>query len=69
MIDPNWIVAAAGMVTAAEGGVVMFKKSETAPAAPTGGNGISGSEYLLGMLILAIAMLGAAAIIHHGLVA
>ena len=41
-----------------------------APPAPTVVvNGISGAEYLFGMLLLAAAVLAAAFIIHHGLVA
>jgi hypothetical protein len=70
MVDPAWIEAAAASVAAAEGGVTMFnsKKAASTPAGPTVAvGGISGSEFMLGMFILALAVLGAALIIHHGL--
>jgi hypothetical protein len=69
--------AAGTGILAAETGVAMaFNKKaaeKTATAAPTPVNvtmnGITGTEYLLGMVLLALAMLGAALIIHHGLTA
>ena len=71
MTDPLWFEAAATMLLAAETGVGMhIKKAATAPASPTMVmNGISGQDFLIGMFILALAMLGAALIIHHGLTA
>jgi hypothetical protein len=71
--DPAAIEAAGTVILAAETGVAMAfssKKTASTPAGPTVVvNGITGAEYLLGMFLLALAMLGAAVIIHHGLVA
>jgi hypothetical protein len=73
MPDPAWLSAAAETAAAVEGGVTMFNKkagAKAAPAAPTVVvSGMTGTEFLIGVFILAIAMLGAALIVHHGLVA
>jgi hypothetical protein len=77
IINPEWIGAAAEAVAAAEGGVTVFRKKTEekvapaqAPTAPTVVvNGMTGQEFLLGMFILAAAILLAAAIVHHGLTA
>ncbi len=77
IINPEWIGAAAEAVAAVEGGVNVFHKKSAekeapaqAPAAPTVVvNGMTGQEFLLGMFILAAAILLAAAIVHHGLTA
>jgi hypothetical protein len=82
-IDPAWFEAAATGIVAAEGVPMHMhkKKAEaaaaTGPAAPTVVmNGISGQDFLMGvlmmtgaMLVLAVAMLASAAVIHHGLTA
>jgi hypothetical protein len=74
--DPAAIEAAGTVVLAAETGVAMLnrgKKAVPAPTTPTPVNvtisGITGTEFLIGIVILALAVLAAAAIIHHGLVA
>ena len=85
MINPEWIEAAADLASAVEKGVAMRgnrKPAEPAVAAavPTPVNftfnGLSGEDWMKGILImagavlvLAAAMLASAAIIHHGLVA
>lgn len=74
-VDPGWFEAAGTDAMAAKIGVDMLlhKKAESAaaatPAACVPASGITGAEFLLGMMILALALLGAAAIIHHGLTA
>jgi hypothetical protein len=74
--DPAAIEAAGTVVLAAETGAAMLNKGKKvvpAPAAPTPVNvtitGMTGTEFLIGIVILALAVLAAAAIIHHGLVA
>ncbi len=72
-VDPLWIEAAGTGILAAETGVSMIHNKKTASTAPPPStvveNGITGAEYLFGMFLLALAMLGAALIIHHGLTA
>ena len=74
-VDPGWFEAAGTDAMAAKIGVDMLlhKKAQsaapTAPAASIPAYGITGAEFLLGMVILALALLGAAAIAHHGLTA
>ena len=74
MFNPEWIEAAADVVAAIEKGVSMRSRKQpeatAAPPPPTVVvNGITGAEYLLGVFLLALAVLGAAVIIHHGLTA
>jgi hypothetical protein len=75
MFDPAWLSAAAETVTAVESGVSVFHKKTAerptaTPAAPTVVvRGMTGQEFLIGMIILAIAVLAAALIMHHGLIA
>ena len=73
-VNPLWVDAAGTAMLAVESGVAMLNRKpaeKTAAAASTPVNvvvqGISGQEFLMGMFILALAMLGAALIIHHGL--
>jgi hypothetical protein len=67
------VAAAADVAVAVENGVAMRrnKQSEAPPPAPppldSAAAGFSGSEFLIGMLMLALAVLGAALIVHHGL--
>jgi hypothetical protein len=75
-VNPLWVDAVGTAMLAAESGVAMLNRKsaeKTATAAPTPVNvvvqGITGQEYLIGMFLLALAMLGAALIIHHGLTA
>jgi hypothetical protein len=82
MVNPEWFDAAAATAAAVEGGVATFSRkpgdkavtpalATPAPvAAPTVVvSGISGQDFLLGMLILAAAVLAAALVLHHGLTA
>jgi hypothetical protein len=73
MFDPAWLSAAAETAAVVEGGVTMFNKKAGAKAAPTAPtvvvSGMTRTEFLIGVFILAIAMLGAALIVHYGLVA
>jgi hypothetical protein len=76
MFNPEWIDAAADVAAAVEKGVAMRNRKQAeaaatpAPPPPTVmANGITGAECLLGMFLLAVAVLGAAFIIHHGLTA
>jgi hypothetical protein len=73
-VNPLWVDAVGTAILAGETGVTMLKKKpaeKTATAASTPVNvevqGITGQEYLIGMFLLALAMIGAALIIHHGL--
>ena len=75
-IDPAWFEAAGTGILAAETGAAMRirKQAEVAATPPAAWppptlvvNGITGVEYLFGMCLLALAVLGAALIIHHGL--
>ena len=73
-VNPLWVDAVGTAILAAESGVAMLNRKpaeETATAASTPVNvvvqSITGQEYLIGMFLLALAMLGAALIIHHGL--
>jgi hypothetical protein len=77
-IDPTWFEAAGTGILAAETGAAMHIRkqaevADTPPPAPLPPtvvvNSITGVEYLFGMCLLALAMLGAALIIHHGLTA
>jgi hypothetical protein len=74
--DPAAIEAAGTVALAAETGAAMLgkgKKRVPAPAAPTPVNatinGITGQDLLIAVAILALAIIAAALIIHHGLVA
>jgi hypothetical protein len=78
MFNPEWIEAAADAAAVVEKGVAVRSRKHaeaaaTSPAAlspPTVVmNGITGAEYLFGAFVLALAMLGAAIIIHQGLTA
>jgi hypothetical protein len=78
MFNPEWIEAAADAAAVVEKGVAMrSRKQAEAAATPPAAlppptvvvNSITGAEYLFGMFVLALAMLGAAVIIHHGLTA
>jgi hypothetical protein len=82
MFNPEWIEAAADAAAVVEKGVAMRNKKqvEAAAAGPTAPtvvvNGISGQDFLMGvlilagtMLVIAAAVLVGAAIIHHGLTA
>jgi hypothetical protein len=72
MINPEWIGAAAEVAAAVEG-VAVFGKKQEAAAAPAAVPGyatttsLTPTIFLVGVAILAMAMLGAAVIIHHGL--
>jgi hypothetical protein len=75
-VIPEIIIAAAETAVAVEGGVSMFgngKKDGQAaapPAAPTVVvNGLSKQDFLIGICILALALLAMGVIIHHGLTA
>lgn len=74
-VNPLWVDAVGTATLAAETGVAMLKRKpdeKAAAAAPTPVNmvlGITGQEFLIGMCILALAMLGAAVIIRNGLIA
>jgi hypothetical protein len=85
MINPEWIEAAADLAAAVEKGVAMRGNRKpveavAAAAAPTPVNvnisGITRDDFLIGMLILAgavvvlaAAVLAHAAVVHHGLIA
>jgi hypothetical protein len=68
---PEIVTAAADVAVAVENGVAMSRRTKppdpSPPPPPTAAAGISGAEFLIGMMILALAVLGAAVIIHHGL--
>jgi hypothetical protein len=71
---PEIVTAAADVVVAVENGVAMRRNNNppgppAAPPAPVMAGGISGEAFLIGMMILAFAILGAAVIVHHGLAA
>jgi hypothetical protein len=66
-INPEWITASAEAVAAVENGIGMCdKKDKNAAATPATPSGITGQDFLIGMLILAAAMLAAAWIDHCG---
>jgi hypothetical protein len=83
MFNPEWIDAAADVAAVVEKGVAMRNRKQAeaaatpAPPSPTVVvNGISRDDFLMGVLImagavlvLAAAMLAGAAIVHHGLTA
>ncbi len=72
---PEIVTAAADMALAVENGVAMRRKPTeppsppAPPAASVAAAGISGTEFLIGMMILALSLVAAALIIHHGLAA
>jgi len=79
-LDPQWFEAGGTDALVVKAGVDMLshRKKNDAPAAPAPVaetraavvpvfSGITGTEYMLGMMVLALALLGAALIIHHGL--
>jgi hypothetical protein len=70
---PATVTAAADVAAAIENGVAMrrSKSPENSPTAPAlaAPAGISGADFLTGMMLLALALLGAAVIIRSGLVA
>jgi hypothetical protein len=71
--NPEDIKAAADVARAVEKGLAMrHKRPDPAPepsAAAVPFAGITGTQYLIGIAILSLALLGVAVIIHHGLVA
>ena len=73
IINPEWAAAAAEVALAAETGVAMRRKPEEKlppPPAPTVVmQGITGQVSLVGVMMLALAMITAALVIHHGLTA
>ncbi len=74
MIDPNWIAAGAGVASAAANGVTMLRKSgdKAAPQPPAPAvliRGVTSEALIMSALIIALALLAGALIIHHGLVA
>lgn len=77
-ITPDDVNAVAASVTAITGAAMLGKDKRTVLPAPVNVtvNGITGQEWMTGILImagvvlvLAAAMLASAAIVHHGLVA
>ncbi len=77
MLDPSWVTAGADLAIAAENGVMMIGKrkskdnepeqlSELAAAVQLG---ITNQALIVSAVIVALAMLLAAGVIHHGLVA
>jgi hypothetical protein len=73
--NPNDILAAAAVAALFQNGVAMRQHKHDAspppPAQPaaTVPVGITGAQYLIGMMMLTLALLGAAMIVHHGLTA
>jgi len=74
--NPEWLVAGAEAAIAAETGVIMFKSKAKDPAptpAPVGAAAVRTVSFdavlvFAGLVLLGMMMLGAAMIIHHGLV-
>jgi len=71
---PEIVTAAADVAVVLENGVAMRRDKTPPPPPPSqpaaaAAGGISNEMFLIGMMILALAMLGAAMIIHHGLTA
>jgi hypothetical protein len=77
MLNPDWLTAGADMAIVAENGVAMFRskdkdkdnKPPTSTATVPTIQGVSSGAMIAAAVILALAMLGSAMIIHHGLVA
>jgi hypothetical protein len=71
--NPEDINAAADLARAVEEGFAMrHRKPEPVPEPPAAAlpfPGITGTQYLIGIAILSLALLGVAVIIHRGLVA
>jgi hypothetical protein len=80
-LDPQWFEAAGTDALVVKAGVDMLnhRKKNGEPTAPApvaetpavaavpALSGITGTEYMLGIMVPALALLGAALIIHHGL--
>lgn len=74
MLGPLWITAGADLAIAAENGVTMIgnrksKDTDRGQPSPPARPGVTSEAVIISAVILALAMLLAAGVIHHGLVA
>jgi hypothetical protein len=68
--NPEWIKAAADLFRVAEDGYAMRNKKPDPlpePAAAVPFPGITGTQYLIGIAMLSLALLAMGLMIHHGL--
>jgi hypothetical protein len=77
MLDPSWVTAGADLTIAAESGVMMIGKRKSRdnepeqPSVPVAilQPGITNQALIVSAMIVALAILLAAGVVHHGLVA